>query len=224
MTRNWRSTATALATAVALAGCALPLTPATAPLAVVFWGAAALTVLKDDSAASVLLHAEARHVLTRADVEAGRREPGLASDSNLPYWLDAWGVPSSAVDRGHVLVVRIGSAYGAEAGSVHGVYLPVLWEGAAVVPGTAVEVRLGPQWPARMTVVHPQALAQGGCSDVAVAPQGPRTEAFYGRALGEAGLASTFECSALRGAGWKRPRLFWVKPEAAVAGKPSAPG
>jgi hypothetical protein len=202
-----------------LVGCALPLVPATVPLAVVGWGmiaSAVLTDLKterpaDEPEPQALMLGQVRRVLTPADVAAGRIDPEGDHVENLGAWLSGLGLTPRQVADGQVVVVQVAVGTPPDGAAPRGLFVPMLRGGVSVHPGDIVEARIRREQPGELVRVRPAGASQGECAFLDLGGSKVPPDRLLNRALGHTKLSATMYCKDIETEGWVRPSAFWVK-------------
>lgn len=203
-------------TLLALSGCAaLPLTAATAPLAVAGWGAMFGSVFDDwaQPLPPLVLHAEAGPMLDRAGLDSGVVDPEANRVADAGPWLRAWGLERADVEAGRVQMVRIGHHEGADPAQRRAIVLPVrLAPAPALQPaprGMVIELRVTASGPVTPYAVRSDRSAAADCRYTAPPARAAKDEWLRGRKFGHERLTDTLVCAALQTAGWQRAASFW---------------
>lgn len=224
---------------LALPGCAsLPLTAATAPLAIAGWGAIVGSVFEEwaQPLPPLVLHAEAGPMLSGTRLDSGVVDTEAEPVASGTAWLQAWGIARADVDAGRVQMVRIGHHEGAAPGTRRAIVLPVRLGPPATVlgsaspsasgsastsaaatgstpepvpQGTVVELRVETGSPVRLHAVHAGHAAATDCRHVAPPARAARVETLRGRSFGHERLTDTLFCPTLQNAGWQRSASLW---------------
>lgn len=212
---------------LALPGCAsLPLTAATAPLAIAGWGAIVGSVFEEwaQPLPPLVLHAEAGPMLSGTSLDSGVVDTDAEPVANGTAWLQAWGIARADVDAGRVQMVRIGHHEGAAPGTRRAIVLPVRLgppaaastsasaaaTGLVPVPqGTVVELRVEAGSPVRLHAVHAGHAAATDCRHGVPPARAPRVETLRGRSFGHERLTDTLICATLQNPGWQRSASLW---------------
>jgi hypothetical protein len=207
-----------------LGGCALPLIPATAPLAVVVWGAIGAEVLSGigkepapgEPEPQALMLGQVRQVLTPAAVADGRIDPEGARVEDLAAWLSSLGLTPRQVGEGNVVVVQV--AVGEMPGDMapRRLFVPMLRGGLVVSPGDIVEARVRRERPGELVRVRPAGTPEADCRFVDLAGGLAVPDRLQSRALGDVRLSATLHCMGIEDQGWVRPAAFWVKSSGAL--------
>jgi hypothetical protein len=202
-----------------LGGCALPLIPATAPLAVIVWGSIGAEVLSGIGKApapgepepQALMLGQVRQVLTPAAVADGRIDAEGARVEDLAAWLSSLGLTPQQVGEGNVVVVQV--AVGEMPGDTapRRLFVPMLRGGLVVKPGDIVEVRVRRERPGELVRVRPAGTPEADCRFVDLAGGRAVPDRLQSRALGDVRFSATLHCEGIEDQGWARPAAFWVK-------------
>lgn len=200
-----------VAVASTLCGCgSLPLTPATAPLAIAFWGA----IVDDffgkwkEPAAPVLMHAEAGPTLTPDALAVGVPGSDLGPVPESGTWLAQRGLTTVQLANGDLMLARIGWTVDAPDGH-RSVDLPVLRGEHAAPAGSLMAIRISPSEPIAVVGVLATSLAEAGCADQTLPDGAATAEQLNGRSLGSPRLRAVLACPSLHTPEWQRAALFW---------------
>ncbi len=196
----------------ALAGCSLPLTPATAPVAVLAWGSIAGEVLSDwkKPAPPVSIHAEAGPSLTIEGLANGWPDSDVGMIEDTAAWLALRGLTPQDVESGKVIMARIGWT-GSDSTSRHSVYLPVLRGTQVASEGSLIRVDIGPSGPAVVGATLAPSSGEQGCVYRDLPANVPTVERLNGRWLGSPRMTSVLSCDSLHTEQWQRAAVLWHK-------------
>jgi hypothetical protein len=202
-----------------IAGCALPLVPATVPLAVAVWGTIGLEVLSGigkgpapgEPEPQALMLGQVRQVLTPAAVADGRIDAEGVRVDDLAAGLSSLGLTPRQVGEGNVVVVQV--AVGEMPGDTapRRLFVPMLRGGLVVNPGDIVEARVRRERPGELVRVRPAGTPEGDCRFVDLAGGRAEPDRLQSRELGDVRLSATLHCKGIEDQGWVRPAAFWVK-------------
>lgn len=202
-----------------LAGCALPLVPATVPLAVAVWGIVGVEVLSGigkgpapgEPEPQALMLGEIRQVLTPAAVADGRIDAEGDRVDDLAARLTSLGLTPRQVGEGNVVVVQV--AVGEMPGDTapRRLFVPMLRGGLVVNPGDIVEARIRRERPGELVRVRSAGTPEADCRFVDLAGGRAVPDRLQSRELGDVRLSATLHCKGIEDQGWVRPAAFWVK-------------